>query len=83
MVVREITLPEGASATELCVVCDPETFTLVYTILPPTPAVPLKARERRNVRPRLPFRDPGASHQDVLLRSGGVRLFNYYIVGMK
>ncbi|MHA4854708.1 SRPBCC family protein [Rhodococcus sp. MSC1_016] len=33
--VREIALPEGASATELCVVCDPETFTLAYTILPP------------------------------------------------
>ncbi|MGW5149390.1 SRPBCC family protein [Rhodococcus koreensis] len=40
--VREIALPEGASAIELCVVCDPETFTLVYTILPPAPAVPLK-----------------------------------------
>lgn len=39
--VREISLPEGASATELCVVCDATTFTLVYTILPPAPAVPL------------------------------------------
>ena len=38
---REIALPEGASATELCVVCDPATFTLAYTILPPA-AVPLK-----------------------------------------
>jgi hypothetical protein len=38
--VREIALPEGASATELCVVCDPEAFKLVYTILPPAPAVP-------------------------------------------
>jgi Polyketide cyclase / dehydrase and lipid transport len=39
--VREIALPEGVSATELCVVCDPETFTLAYTILPPIVA-PLK-----------------------------------------
>lgn len=38
---RTIKLPGGESATELCVVSDPETFTLAYTILPPA-AVPLK-----------------------------------------
>ncbi|MEU2257753.1 SRPBCC family protein [Nocardia xishanensis] len=39
--VRTIELASGGSATELCTVCDPETFTLVYTILPPAD-VPLK-----------------------------------------
>jgi Polyketide cyclase / dehydrase and lipid transport len=33
--VREIALPEGVSAKELCVVCDSKSFTLAYTILPP------------------------------------------------
>lgn len=39
--VRTIELANGFGATELCVVCDPETFTLAYTIVPPA-AVPLQ-----------------------------------------
>lgn len=38
--VRTIELASGFAATELCVVCDPETFMLAYTIVPPA-AIPL------------------------------------------
>jgi hypothetical protein len=33
--VREIALPSGRGATELMVVCDSDSFTVAYTILPP------------------------------------------------
>lgn len=36
--VREIALPEGVSAMELCVTCDSTSFTLAYTIMPPVVA---------------------------------------------
>jgi hypothetical protein len=36
--VREIALPEGVAAKELCTTCDSRNFTLAYTIMPPITA---------------------------------------------